>query len=123
MIYRLREQKSEAEIELIRKACDITGDGFRRLLGFVKPGKYEYEIEAELAHEYIKQGASFADYEPIIASGENSCFLHYVKNDDVCSDGDVLLLDVAAGWANYNADMTRTIPVNGKFTERQKKCL
>lgn len=120
LIYRLREQKSEAEIELIRKACDITGDGFRRLLGFVKPGKYEYEIEAELAHEYIKQGASFADYEPIIASGENSCFLHYVKNDDVCSDGDVLLLDVAAGWANYNADMTRTIPVNGKFTERQK---
>lgn len=121
VIYRLREKKSAAEIELIQKACDVTGDGFRRLLGFVKPGVTEYEIEAELAHEFIKQGSSFADYEPIIASGENSCFLHYVKNDVMCSDGDVLLLDFAAGWANYNADMTRTIPVNGRFTDRQKK--
>lgn len=120
LIYSLREFKSAEEVKLIQKACDITGDGFRRLLKFVKPGITEYEIEAELAHEYIKQGAGFADYEPIIASGENSCFLHYVKNDDVCEDGDVLLLDVAAGWANYNSDMTRTIPVNGRFTERQK---
>ena len=121
LIYSLRVIKSETEIELLQKACNITGDGFRRLLKFVKPGVMEYEVEAELAHEYLKQGASFADYEPIIASGENACFLHYVKNDDPCNSGDVLLLDVAAGWANYNADMTRSIPVSGRFTKRQKE--
>jgi len=120
LVYSLRAVKSEEEIELIQKACDITGDGFRRLLKFVKPGVMEYEVEAELAHEYIIQGSGFADYEPIIASGENACFLHYIKNDDPCNSGDVLLLDVAAGWANYNADMTRSIPVSGKFTKRQK---
>ena len=80
----------------------------------------EYEIQAELSHEFIRQGAAFADYEPIIAAGENSCFLHYIKNDDKCNDGDILLLDMAAGYSNYNADMTRTIPVNGKFSKRQK---
>jgi len=120
LVYSLRAVKSEEEIELIQKACDITGDGFRRLLKFVKPGVMEYEVEAELAHEYIMQGSGFADYEPIVASGENACFLHYIKNDDPCNSGDVLLLDVAAGWANYNADMTRSIPVSGKFTKRQK---
>ena len=120
LIYGLRAVKSATEIELLQKACDITGDGFRRLLKFVKPGVMEYEVQAELAHEYMKQGSGFADYEPIIASGENACFLHYIKNDDPCNDGDILLLDVAAGWANYNADMTRSIPVNGKFTRRQK---
>ncbi|MBN8586459.1 MAG: aminopeptidase P family protein [Ignavibacteria bacterium] len=120
LIYGLRAVKSNTEIELIRKACDITGDGFRRLLKFIKPGVMEYEVQAELAHEFIKQGASFADYEPIIASGENACFLHYIKNDDPCNDGDIILLDVAAGWANYNADMTRSVPVNGKFAKRQK---
>lgn len=120
LVYSLRAVKSQVEIECLQKACDITGDGFIRLLKFVKPGIMEYEAEAELAHEYIKQGAGFADYEPIIASGENACFLHYVKNDDPCNPGDVLLLDVAAGWANYNADMTRSIPVSGKFTARQK---
>lgn len=120
LIYGLRAVKSATEIELLQKACDITGDGFRRLLKFVKPGVMEYEVQAELAHEYMKQGSGFADYEPIIASGENACFLHYIKNDDPCNDGDILLLDVAAGWANYNADMTRSIPVNGKFTKRQK---
>lgn len=121
LIYSLRVIKSKTEIELIQKACDITGDGFKRLLKFVKPGVMEFEVQAELAHEFIRQGSNFADYEPIIASGENSCFLHYIKNDDKCNDGDILLLDIAAGYANYNADMTRTIPVNGKFTERQKK--
>ncbi|MEO8512570.1 MAG: aminopeptidase P N-terminal domain-containing protein [Ignavibacteria bacterium] len=121
LIYSLRVIKSKTEAELLQKACDITGDGFRRLLKFVKPGVMEYEIQAELAHEFIRQGSGFADYEPIIATGENSCFLHYVKNDDKCADGDVLLLDIAAGYANYNADMTRTIPVNGKFTPRQKQ--
>lgn len=120
LIYGLRAVKSATEIELLQKACDITGDGFRRLLKFVKPGVMEYEVQAELAHEYMKQGSGFADYEPIIASGENACFLHYIKNDDPCNDGDILLLDVAAGWANYNADMTRSIPVNGKFTKRQR---
>ncbi len=120
LIYSLRAVKSPEEIELMQKACDITGDGFRRILKFVKPGVMEYEVQAELAHEFIRQGSAFADYEPIIAAGENSCFLHYIKNDDMCNDGDILLLDMAAGYANYNADMTRTIPVNGKFTKRQK---
>lgn len=120
LIYSLRTYKSAEEIKLIKKACDITGDGFRRLLKFVKPGVMEYEVQAELAHEFIRQGTSFADYEPIIASGENACFLHYIKNDDPCNDGDILLLDIAAGWSNYNADMTRSIPVNGRFTARQK---
>ena len=120
LLYKLREIKSHTEVELIQKACDITGDGFRRLLKFVKPGVMEYEVQAELAHEFIKQGTGFADYEPIIASGENACFLHYIKNDDKCNDGDVLLLDIAAGYANYNADMTRSIPVNGRFSKRQR---
>ncbi len=120
LIYSLRVIKSDEEIELLQKACDITGAGFRRILKFVKPGVMEYEIQAEFAHEFIRQGSSYADYEPIIATGENSCFLHYIKNDDQCNDGDILLLDLAAGYANYNADMTRTIPVNGKFTKRQK---
>ncbi len=120
LIYSLRVIKSKTETELIQKACNITGDGFRRLLKFVKPGVMEYEVQAELAHEFIRQGSNFADYEPIIATGENSCFLHYIKNDNKCNDRDVLLLDFAAGYANYNADMTRTIPVNGKFTKRQK---
>jgi Xaa-Pro aminopeptidase len=120
LLYGLRELKQPAEIELTQKACDLSGKGFERVLKFVKPGVYEYEIEAEYAHEFMKDGEGFADYEPIIASGENSCFLHYVKNDDVCNDGDVLLLDVAAGYGLYNADMTRTIPVNGRFTKRQR---
>ncbi|MCC6864597.1 MAG: aminopeptidase P family protein [Ignavibacteria bacterium] len=121
LLYSLRVYKSPEEIELIQKACDITGDGFKRLLKFVKPGVMEYEVQAELAHEFIKQGTLFADYEPIIASGENACFLHYIKNNDKCNEGDILLMDFASAWSNYNADMTRSIPVNGKFTKRQKK--
>jgi len=121
LIYRLRMIKSPEEVELISKACELTGKAFERILKFVKPGVYEYEIEAEMAHEFIKAGSGFADYEPIIAAGENSCFLHYIKNDIECKDGDILLLDFAAGYANYNADMTRSIPVNGKFTKRQKE--
>ncbi|HLG03411.1 MAG TPA: aminopeptidase P N-terminal domain-containing protein [Bacteroidia bacterium] len=120
IMHELRAVKSEIEVELIRKACDLTEKGFRRLLGFVKPGVWEYEIEAELAHEFIRAGAGFAGYEPIIASGKNSCVLHYNINDKKCGDGDVLLLDFAAGYANYQSDLTRTIPVNGKFTKRQK---
>jgi Xaa-Pro aminopeptidase len=120
IMYDLRAIKSEIEIELMQKACDLTEKGFRRLLGFVKPGIWEYEIEAELAHEFIRHGAGFAGYEPIIASGKNSCVLHYNINDKKTKDGDVLLMDFAAGYANYQSDLTRTIPVNGKFTKRQK---
>ena len=120
ILYDLRAIKSEIEIELIQKACDLTEKGMRRLFSFVKPGVWEYEIEAELAHEFIRHGSSFAGYEPIIASGKNSCVLHYNINDKQCKDGDILLLDFAAGYANYQSDLTRTIPVNGKFTKRQK---
>jgi Xaa-Pro aminopeptidase len=120
IMYNLRAIKSAPEVELIQKACDLTEKGMRRLFGFVKPGVWEYEIEAELAHEFIRAGSSFAGYEPIIASGKNSCVLHYNINDKKCNDGDVLLLDFAAGYANYQSDLTRTIPVNGKFTKRQK---
>jgi Xaa-Pro aminopeptidase len=120
IMYDLRAIKSEIEIELIQKACDLTEKGFRRLLGFVKPGVWEYEIEAELAHEFIRHGAGFAGYEPIIAAGKNSCVLHYNINDKRALDGDVLLMDFAAGYANYQSDLTRTIPVSGKFTKRQK---
>ena len=120
IMHELRAIKSDIEVALIRKACDMTEAGFRRILGFVKPGVWEYEIEAEMAHEFIRAGGGFAGYEPIIASGGNSCVLHYNINDKQCKDGDVLLLDFAAGYANYQSDLTRTIPVNGKFTKRQK---
>lgn len=120
LIYSLRVIKQPAEVELLQKACDLTVKGFERILKFVKPGVFEYEVEAEYAHEFIRNGESFADYEPIIAAGENSCFLHYIKNDEQLKDGDVLLMDVAAGYSLYNADMTRTIPVNGRFTPRQR---
>jgi len=120
IMHRLRSVKSAYEIELMQKACDITENGFRRVLKFVKPGVKEYEIEAEYTHEFLRQGSRGFAYEPIIASGANSCVLHYVVNDQTCRDGDVLLLDVAAEYANYNADLTRTIPVNGRFSKRQR---
>ncbi|HEU4718415.1 MAG TPA: aminopeptidase P N-terminal domain-containing protein [Bacteroidia bacterium] len=120
ILHELRAIKSQIEIDLIGKACKLTEKGFRRLLGFVKPGVWEYEIEAELAHEFIRAGAGFAGYEPIIAAGKNSCVLHYNINNKQCKDGDILLMDFAAGYANYQSDLTRTIPVNGKFTKRQK---
>ena len=120
LMHTLRVVKSEVELGLIRQACRITGDGFRRVLDFVKPGVNEMEVEAEFAHEFIRQGGRFA-FLPIIASGANACGLHYVSNSATCRSGDLLLLDVAASHANYNADMTRTIPVNGRFTRRQKQ--
>lgn len=120
LVYSLRVFKQPAEAELTKKACELSGKGFVRVLKFLKPGVYEYEVEAEYTHEFIKSGYGFADYEPIIAAGESSCFLHYIKNDQPCNDGDVLLMDVAAECSLYNADMTRTVPVNGKFTKRQK---
>ncbi|CAN5118803.1 aminopeptidase P family protein [soil metagenome] len=116
----LRSIKSDTEIALITEACRITEAGFRRVLPLIAPGVPEYVIEAELIHEYTRNRAGGFAYEPIIASGRNSCVLHYVRNDDTCQDGDVLLMDVAASYAHYNADLTRTVPVNGRFTERQR---
>jgi Xaa-Pro aminopeptidase len=121
IMHRLRCVKSKEEIDLMQKACNITEKAFRRVLKFVKPGVKEYEIEAEYAHEFIKNGSRGFAYEPIVASGANSCVLHYIENKEVCKDGDVLLLDVGAEFANYNADLTRTIPVNGRFSKRQKE--
>lgn len=112
--------KHETEIELMQKAWDITESGFLRVLQFVKPGVGEWEIEAEYAHEFLKKGAAGFAYEPIIGSGENACYLHYVKNNNRCQDGELLLMDVASEWQGWNSDMTRTIPVNGKFTDRQR---
>lgn len=117
----LRTVKSEYEVALLRQACEITEQGFRRLLKFVKPGVWEYEIEAELSHEYLRRRATGHAYDPIIASGESACVLHYVSNDQQCQKGDLLLLDCGAEYANYNADLTRTIPVDGRYTKRQKE--
>lgn len=116
----LRAVKSEIEIELTKKACQITKDGFIRVLKFVKPGVAEYEIEAEITHEFLRQRATGHAYSPIIASGANAIVLHYTDNNQVCHDGDVILFDFAAEYANYNADLSRSIPVNGRFTERQR---
>jgi Xaa-Pro aminopeptidase len=116
----LRVVKSEIEIELTRKACTITRDAFIRTLKFVHPGVTEYEIEAEVTHEFIRQRATGHAYTPIIASGKNAIVLHYIENNQVCNDGDVILFDFGAEYANYNADMSRSIPVSGKFTKRQR---
>ncbi len=120
LTYPLRAVKSEVELALLRKACDITELGFRRVCRFVKPGVTEYEVEAEFIHEFLRHGSRGFAYNPIIATGKNACILHYLENDDTCQDGQLLLLDVAAEYAHYNADLTRVIPVNGKFTERQR---
>jgi Xaa-Pro aminopeptidase len=120
LMHQLRAVKSGREVALIQKACDITEAGFRRACKVVKPGINEMEVEAEFAREFIRRGGQFA-YGPIIATGRNACALHYFQNDQPCRNGQLLLLDVAASYANYNADMTRTIPVNGKFTRRQKQ--
>jgi Xaa-Pro aminopeptidase len=121
IMHRIRAIKHPLEIEQIQQACDITEKGFRRLLSFVKPGVTEYEIEAELIHEFVRNRSRGFAYGPIVASGANACVLHYVDNNKVCKDGDVILLDVAAEYANYASDMTRAIPVNGKYTKRQKE--
>lgn len=121
IMHKLRSSKSKFEIELLQQACNITEQAFRRVLKFVKPGVKENEIEAEFIHEFIRNGSRGFAYEPIVASGKNSCVLHYIENDKVCQNGDILLLDVGAEYANYNADLTRTIPVNGRFSKRQKE--
>ena len=120
LLHELRVVKTDLEIELLKQAVDITAKGFRRTLRFVKPGVIEYEVEAELAREFIKRRGKFA-YTPIIAAGKNNCVLHYLQNDQECKKGQLLLMDVASSYANYNADLTRTIPVSGKFSRRQKK--
>ncbi len=116
----LRAKKSEKEVQLIKKACTITKDAFVRILRFVKPGVKEYEIEAEIIHEFIRQGATGHAYSPIIASGKNANILHYNDNNQICHDGDIILFDFAAEYANYNADLSRSIPVNGRFSKRQR---
>ena len=117
---KLRSVKHATEIELIQRACNITRDAFIRVCKFMKPGVMEYEVEAEIIHEFIRQRATGHAYTPIIASGYNACVLHYIENNRVCNDGDLVLMDFGAEYANYAADLTRTIPANGKFTQRQK---
>ena len=116
----LRPVKSEIEVQLTKKACEITRDAFVRVLKFTKPGVSEYEIEAEIIHEFIRQRATGHAYNPIIASGPNANILHYNDNNQVCKAGDVILFDFGAEYANYNADMSRSIPVSGRFSPRQK---
>ena len=112
--------KSPLEIEVMQKAIDITEKAFRNVMSSIEPGQKEYEVESEVIHTFIGNGSSGHAYEPIIATGKNACVLHYIDNDQVCEDGDVILMDFGAEYANYAADLTRSIPVNGKFTKRQK---
>lgn len=121
LMHQLRAIKSPEEIRLMRRACEITGNAFRRLLGFVRPGVWEYEVEAEILHEFVKSGSRGPAYTSIIGSGESATILHYISNDRQCQDGDVLLLDFGAEYANYAADLSRSIPVNGTFTPRQRQ--
>jgi Xaa-Pro aminopeptidase len=121
ILQRLRSVKEQEELDLIQQACDITEKGFRRILGFTKPGVWEYELEAELVHEFIRNRSKGFAYTPIIAAGNNANVLHYIENNKECKDGDLILFDVAAEYANYSSDLTRTIPVNGRFTPRQRQ--
>lgn len=120
LMHELRSVKEQEELTQMKIACDITEQGFRRVLSFVKPGVTEYEIEAEYLHEFVRNRSRGFAYEPIIASGASACVLHYVENNKVCKDGELILMDVGAEYGNYNADMTRTIPVSGRFTARQR---
>jgi len=120
LLQKMRIIKDQEEIKFLQKAIDITELGFRRVLKFLKPGVGEWEVEAEYLHEFVKNKSRGFSYIPIIGSGKNACVLHYVENHDICNDGELVLMDVAAEYGNWNADMTRTIPVNGKFTPRQR---
>ncbi|MCR9263466.1 MAG: aminopeptidase P family protein [Flavobacteriaceae bacterium] len=120
ILQQIRGVKEPEEIALMQTACDITEKGFRRILGFVKPGVWEYEIEAEFLHEFVRNRSKGFAYTPIIASGANANVLHYVENNQQVKDGDMILMDLAAEYANYSSDLTRTIPANGRFTDRQK---
>jgi Xaa-Pro aminopeptidase len=121
IMHRIRSVKTAPEIELMQRACDVTKAGFDRVLNFVKPGVTEYEIEAEFLHEFVRRGSRGFAYTPIIGSGYNACVLHYIENSQACKDGEVILMDVGAEYANYAADMTRCVPVNGRFTPRQRE--
>jgi len=121
ILQRLRAIKEPEEIALIQQACDITEKGFKRILDFVQPEVMEYEIEAEFIHEFIRNRSDGFAYTPIIGSGYNACVLHYIENNQKCKAGDVILMDVGAAYANYSSDMTRCVPVSGKFTDRQKE--
>ena len=120
ILHSIRAVKSDVEIVQMQRACDITKAGFDRILQFVKPGVMEYEIEAEFMHEFLRRGSRGFAYTPIIGSGFNACVLHYIENECECKDGEVILMDVGAEYGNYASDMTRCVPVNGKFTPRQK---
>lgn len=120
IMHRIRSRKTQEEVEQIKRAIAITGKAFERLCGFVKPGVKEYEIEAEITHEFLRNGSRGHAYTPIIASGYNACVLHYITNDQVCNDGDVILMDFGCEYGGYASDLTRCIPVNGRFTKRQK---
>ncbi len=120
ILQNIRGVKEAEELALMQKACDITEKGFRRILNFTQPGIWEYELEAEYLHEFVRHRSKGFAYTPIIASGNNANVLHYIENNQQCQDGDLILMDVAAEYANYSSDMTRTIPVNGKFTPRQR---
>lgn len=120
ILQRLRSVKDAIEIDLIQHACNITEKGFRRILSFVKPNVWEYEIEAELLHEFVKNRSKGFAYTPIIASGNNANVLHYIQNNKQCKSGDLILFDIAAEYANYKSDLSRTIPVSGRFSKRQK---
>ncbi|MFD1161559.1 MULTISPECIES: aminopeptidase P family protein [Hwangdonia] len=120
ILQRLRSVKDQVEIDLIQQACNITEKGFRRVLNFVKPGVYEFNIEAEFMHEFLNNRSKGFAYTPIVASGNNANVLHYIENNQPCNAGDLILMDVGAEYANYSSDMTRTIPVSGTFSERQK---
>jgi Xaa-Pro aminopeptidase len=117
----LRAVKSPQEIDLIKEACALTEKAFRRVLGFIRPGVWEYEVEAEIVHEFMRNGSKGPAFETIVASGIDSCTLHYIKNDKRCKEGDLVLIDFGAAHANYASDVTRTVPVNGRFSNRQKE--
>lgn len=120
IMHRIRSVKHAIELDLMQKACDLTEQAFRRILSFVQPGVQEYEIEAEILHEFIRNRSRGFAYTPIIASGANACVLHYIENNKACKDGDMILFDWAAEYANYASDMSRCLPVNGRFTDRQR---
>lgn len=121
ILHAIRSVKEDIEIDLMQKACDITESAYKRVLKFIKPGVWEHEIEAEIIHEFIRRRSDGFAYTPIIASGKNACVLHYIENNQECKDGEVILMDFGAKYANYASDQTRSVPVNGRYTARQKE--
>jgi Xaa-Pro aminopeptidase len=120
ILHAIRSVKEQTEIDLMQTACDITKKGVQRVLDFLKPGVWEYELEAEISHEFLRNRSKGFAYTPIIASGKNACVLHYIENNMQCKDGDVILMDFGAEYANYASDLTRSFPVNGRYTDRQR---